>query len=155
MNLGGFSIYHLQDHTGGVEIVKWHPGCSYFGVATSDGQFRLWDINASKAARVFKPRKHSVSISLLSIFLHLASASKGPRVITCFRFGTDGTSIVCGYDNGKMEVIDLRKSSEVMSVTDAHEGPIWSIDCSRGNGNLIATGTYTSQTRDSLDSRRR
>ena len=118
------------DHAESVDIVRWHPGCSYFGAATADGQFRLWDVAAPKYVRLFK---QSPSLT-------------GTRAMSCFRFGPDGNSIVCGFDDGRMEIRDLRQSSEVMSTAEAHKGPIWSIDCSRGNGNLIATGSLSLRT---------
>eukprot|EP00210_Caulerpa_lentillifera_P000225 g219.t1 len=104
---------------GAVEYVKWHQGCSYFGATSSDGVFRLWDLSVAKPVRHFK---------------HTG------RVITSFCFGSDGVSLICGFDDGKLEVTDLRKSSELLAVASAHEGPIWDVSCSRGNGNLLATG---------------
>lgn len=106
-------------HEGSVEYVKWHQGCSYFGAASSDGGFRLWDASVAKCVRHFK---------------------QTGRVITCFCFASDGVSLICGFDDGKLEVTDLRKCSELMTVMSAHEGSVWDVNCSRGNGNLVATG---------------
>ena len=87
-----------------------------------------------------KVRKAHLELNQFLEAMSIEPSVTGLRAMSCFRFGPDGNSVVCGFDDGKLEVVDLRKSTEVMTVIDAHQGPIWSVDCSRGNGNLIATG---------------
>jgi transcription initiation factor TFIID subunit 5 len=106
-------------HQSDVDVVKWHPNCHYIVTGSSDRSVRVWDLRSGGCVRMLLG--HNAPITALSI-------------------SHDGATIASADANGALSTWDLASARKVGNVTSAHDGPIWSLDYSYGEGKVLASG---------------
>lgn len=105
-------------HKESVDTVRWHPSCNILATSSADRTIRLWDIASGRCIRMLP--------GLLSR-------------VTTMTFGADARSLLCGHEDGQISSWDIVQASGI-GCWDGHNGPVWSMALSHGNGELLATG---------------
>lgn len=59
--------------------------------------------------------------------------------ITAMAFSSDGSTLSTGDSSGIINIWDLA-SAQVLTACEAHQGPVWSLSYSHGEGKVLASG---------------
>jgi WD40 repeat protein len=60
--------------------------------------------------------------------------------ITSLAFTPDGRSLVSGGEDGALMLWDLGEAKGTAAAAGGHQGAVWALACSRGDGSILASG---------------
>lgn len=106
-------------HQTDVDIIKWHPNCHYVVTGSSDRSVRVWDLRSGGCVRMLLG--HNAPITALAV-------------------SHDGVTVSSADANGALSTWDLGAAKRVGGSATAHNGPVWSLNYSFGEGKVLASG---------------
>lgn len=106
-------------HQSDVDVIKWHPNCHYVVTGSSDRSVRVWDLRSGGCVRTLLG--HNAPITALAV-------------------SHDGATVASADASGALSTWDLGAARRVGGSTTAHNGPVWSLDYSYGEGKVLASG---------------
>lgn len=106
-------------HQSDVDVIKWHPNCHYVVTGSTDRSVRVWDLRSGGCVRMLLG--HNAPITALVV-------------------SHDGATVASADANGALSTWDLGAARRVGNSTTAHNGPVWSLDYSYGEGKVLASG---------------
>ena len=113
-----FPLRVMPGHMSDVDCVTFHPNCNYIATGSLDRTCRMWDIAEGGCVRLFKG--HSSPVTAVA-------------VSAC------GKMLAAGSDSGEVLVWDIGTSKCLHTLT-GNTGAIFSLDFSRGDSGLLASG---------------
>ena len=113
------------EHTRTVTRVDWHPTTPWVLASGSiDGTVKIWDTRRDgkkfKASKNIKPKSSAVR-----------DAMYNPH---------DGNIIACAFDNGQVQLWDVRKTKSCVKKFAAHHGYVLTLDWHPSEPRVLATG---------------
>ncbi len=111
----------INEHTRTVNRITWHPDHAYTLLSASqDGTMKLWDIRDPTNCKVtFDGKAEAVRDVQFSKFPNYFAAA---------------------FDNGTIQIWDIRKHSAYERKIMGHQGPVFCIDWHPDDRNLFASG---------------
>jgi len=114
-----YPVRIMVGHQSDVDCVCWHPNCTLIATGSSDRTVRLWDLNSGLCVRVLSGMREAA---------------------TSLAVSPDGATIAAGSEDGSVRVWDIGKAQQ-MACLVGHQGPVWSLAHSEGEGRLLCSGS--------------